>query len=135
MFEVLKMFIIYDNKNCGYVQGMNFIAGALTYHASPELSFCMFAKLMQNYQILDNYEEGLKGLKQRQYKIEFLMRRKLPNLQKFFDEHGVSTEMYTMEIIMGLFGTVIPFDHLTAFYDCFIRKSWDFFDHLLLVVL
>ena len=43
--------------------------------------------------------------------------------------------MYTMEIIMGLFGTVIPFDHLTMFYDSFIRQSWAFFDQLMLVLL
>ena len=63
MFEVLKMFIKFDNTNCGYVQGMNFIAGALTYHCSPELSFCMFVKLMQKFQIIDNYVEGLAGLR------------------------------------------------------------------------
>ena len=63
------------------------------------------------------------------------MRKNLPDLQAFFDEKGVSTEVYSMEIIMGLFGTVIPFDHLTSFYDCFIRKNWLFFDHLTLVLL
>lgn len=65
IFEVLKMFTKFDKGKCGYVQGMNFIAGALTYHASPEFSFCMFIKLMQKFQILENYVEGLKGLKQR----------------------------------------------------------------------
>jgi hypothetical protein len=31
MYEVLKAFTLYD-KNCGYVQGMNFIVAPLVYH-------------------------------------------------------------------------------------------------------
>jgi len=56
---------------------MNFIAGALSYHANAEISFCLFMKLMSLYrfQILENYKEGLTGLKRRQYEIELLARQ------------------------------------------------------------
>jgi len=42
------MFLKYDSlhQNCGYVQGMNFIAGVFSYHACAEVSFCLFTKLM-----------------------------------------------------------------------------------------
>jgi len=47
MFDVLKMYLkTNEGMNCGYVQGMNFIAGAISYHANAEVSFCIFMKLM-----------------------------------------------------------------------------------------
>jgi len=55
MFDVLKMFVIWDKEkeiHCGYVQGMNFLAGALSYHASPIYAFCLFVKLLIKYEIL-----------------------------------------------------------------------------------
>ena len=71
MHEVLALFSKYDsqvsNTKCGYVQGMNFIAGLLCYHASPEVAFYLFVKLMYKYSVIENYREGLKGLSQRQY--------------------------------------------------------------------
>ena len=66
LYEVLMLFTKYDanvsEEKCGYVQGMNFIAGQLCYHASAEFAFYMFLKLMYKYSIIDNYREGLKGL-------------------------------------------------------------------------
>ncbi len=67
MFDILKAYVQFDRWNCGYVQGMNFLAAELAYHASPETSFCLFIKMMTKYQIIENYTIGLVGLKQRQY--------------------------------------------------------------------
>ena len=65
MNDVLRMFVKFDSldQKCGYVQGMNFIAGEFCYHAGPEYSFCMFVKLMQKYQIIDNYRMGFEGVR------------------------------------------------------------------------
>ena len=40
-----------------------------------------------------------------------------------------------MEIIMGLFGTLMPFDDLTTFYHFFVEQGWVFFNQLLLATL
>lgn len=37
-----------------------------------------------------------------------------------------------LEIIMSLFGTLIPFDCLTYFYDKFIEYGWQFFNALII---
>ena len=65
MHDVLTMFVKFDSieQKCGYVQGMNFIAGEFCYHASAEYSFCMFIKMMQKYQIIDNYKMGFEGVR------------------------------------------------------------------------
>lgn len=57
MYDVLIMFVKFDSidKKCGYVQGMNFIAGEFTYHSCAEYSFCMMIKLMYKFKIIDNY--------------------------------------------------------------------------------
>ena len=59
---VLKMYTQYDQTSCGYVQGMNFPAGMLVYHASPSIAFCLFVKLIEDYDLRSNYEEGLVGM-------------------------------------------------------------------------
>jgi len=41
---------------------MNFIAGVLVYHASPEIAFCLFIKLLDEFEIMKNYMPGLPGL-------------------------------------------------------------------------
>jgi hypothetical protein len=42
----------------GYVQGMNFIAGSLLYHASEEIAFWLFVSLVEDYELRDIYLPG-----------------------------------------------------------------------------
>jgi hypothetical protein len=59
---VLKMYSLYDDDSCGYVQGMNFTAGMMVFHASPSIAFCLFVKLLDDYSIRENYTHGMPGL-------------------------------------------------------------------------
>jgi hypothetical protein len=128
------MFLKYDslNQKCGYVQGMNFMAGFFSYHACAEISFCLFTKLMQKFEILENYKEGLQGLNRRYYEIDLLILKHLPKLSQFLQMHHVSMQEICLEIIMSMFGTLIPFDCLTYFYDKFIEYGWVFFNALII---
>ncbi len=46
----------------GYVQGMNFIAGSLLFHASEEIAFWLFVSLVEDYELRDIYLPGIPGL-------------------------------------------------------------------------
>ena len=45
------MYSVYDNDECGYVQGMNFTAGMLAFHSTPNIAFCIFVKLLEDYSL------------------------------------------------------------------------------------
>ena len=87
---------------------MNFIAGALVYHASPDIAFWLFVSLIFDYQLRDNYRAGFPGVKELNEQIKCLMKIKLPKLSKLFEETDTDFEMFTLEIIMSLFGIAIP---------------------------
>ncbi len=58
MERVLTAYAKYDAQ-IGYVQGMNFIVGALLYHCSEEIAFWIFVSLIEDYEIRDIYLPGL----------------------------------------------------------------------------
>lgn len=59
--RILQTFSKYD-KTIGYVQGMNFIVGALLLHSTEEVAFWLFVALIEDYQMRDIYQPNLPGL-------------------------------------------------------------------------
>lgn len=58
------------------MQGMNFIAGSLVYHSSPEIAFWLFVSLIFDYQLRENYKPGFPGVKEINEEIEKLLEQK-----------------------------------------------------------
>lgn len=54
MERVLFTYSKYDPQ-VGYVQGMNFIVGALLYHCSEEIAFWIFVSLVEDYDMREIY--------------------------------------------------------------------------------
>ena len=46
MKKLVCLFLIFNSKLIGYVQGMNFIAAFFLYHAEEYIAFTLFAMLM-----------------------------------------------------------------------------------------
>ena len=107
LFNVLKAYTLYDNK-WGYVQGMNFIAASLIYHSSPDIAFWLFVSLIFDYHLRDNYEAGFPGIEMINLEIRCILKRKCPKLAKLFETTDTDFGMFTLEIIMSLFGITIP---------------------------
>jgi hypothetical protein len=55
---------------------MNFIAGSLVYHSSPEIAFWLFVSLIFDYQLRENYKPGFPGVKEINEEIEKLLEQK-----------------------------------------------------------
>ena len=59
--RVLVTFVKYNPK-IGYVQGMNFIVGALLFHCSEDIAFWLFVSLIERYGFKNIYSPGFPGL-------------------------------------------------------------------------
>eukprot|EP00343_Euplotes_focardii_P006248 CAMPEP_0205811062 /NCGR_PEP_ID=MMETSP0205-20121125/15228_1 /ASSEMBLY_ACC=CAM_ASM_000278 /TAXON_ID=36767 /ORGANISM="Euplotes focardii, Strain TN1" /LENGTH=137 /DNA_ID=CAMNT_0053089789 /DNA_START=244 /DNA_END=654 /DNA_ORIENTATION=- len=82
---------------------------------------------MKDYDLEDNYTPGLEGFKVKSDILTMLIKKNLPDLYDFFESKMIFIEMFTVELIMGLCGSILPFDNLVRFYDYFFSYKWDYF--------
>ena len=78
---MLQAFSKYD-PSIGYVQGMNFIVGALLLHCSEEVAFWLFVALIEDFEMREIYMEGLPGHVKHSTLISQLMEAHLPYLHE-----------------------------------------------------
>ena len=89
---------------------MNFIAASLIYHSSPDIAFWLFVSLIFDYQLRDNYKLGFPGVEKINKEILKVLEYQWPKLAKLFKSTETDFGMFTLEIIMSLFGITIPLD-------------------------
>ena len=73
----------YDPK-IGYVQGMNFIVGALLYHCAEEIAFWLFVSLVEDHEMRDIFLPGLPGLYKHTQIIDMLILENLHSVYQHF---------------------------------------------------
>lgn len=134
MRRVLTAFANYDHQ-VDYVQGMNFIVGALLYHANEVMAFWLFVSLIEDCEMRDIYMHGLPGLFKHSHIINTLVMDHLQELSEHFMEHNLRVEMYASDWIFGLFASVIPLEQMSSFFSKFYRYKWIFFYQLILSIL
>jgi hypothetical protein len=83
--RVLVTFTKYDSK-IGYVQGMNFIVGALLYHCPEDVAFWLFVSLIDDHEMRDIYLPGFPGLYKHTQIIDMLI---FDNIREVY-QHFVS---------------------------------------------
>ena len=81
--RVLLTFTKY-NKKIGYVQGMNFVVGALLFHCSEDIAFWLFVSLIEDYEMREIYSAGLPGLYKHTNIIDTLMREQIRPVYSHF---------------------------------------------------
>ena len=83
MERVLQTFVKYD-PNIGYVQGMNFIVGALLYHCSEDIAFWLFTSLIDDHEMRSVYETDFPGLHQHIKIIDELVKDNINEIYQHF---------------------------------------------------
>ena len=83
--NVLKVYSVYD-REVGYTQGINLIAGMLLLYMNEEEAFWVMVALLKRMEIQGMYMEGLPLLHQYYFQFEVLVKEKLPALGKNFEE-------------------------------------------------
>mmetsp|Transcript_11803 Transcript_11803/g.17268 ORF Transcript_11803/g.17268 Transcript_11803/m.17268 type:complete len:348 (+) Transcript_11803:32-1075(+) len=132
--RVLLAYCKYDT-NLGYVQGMNFIAGALLWHATEADAFWLFVGIMEDFELRDIYLPKLPGLTKHCQIIQLLTLELLPRLHLQFAEHRICCEMYATEWCFSLFGSVVPVREMKNVLDNFFRSGWVFFYRFVIAIL
>lgn len=123
------------NSSVGYVQGINFLAAALLWHASEVDAFWLLVSLMDDYGLRENYLPGLPGLNKHAHVVEYLTMDQLPNLYKHFLEHNILIGLFTNEWCLTLFSCLIPLEDMKQVLDYFFRFGWNFFYKMVLAIL
>jgi len=86
--RVLMTFTKYDPK-IGYVQGMNFIVGALLYHSCEEIAFWLFVSLVEDHEMRDIFLPGLPGLYKHTQIVDMLILENLYSVYQHFVSYSV----------------------------------------------
>ncbi|OMJ84266.1 hypothetical protein SteCoe_14689 [Stentor coeruleus] len=132
--RVLVAYCKYD-PNLGYVQGMNYIVGALLWHCTEVDAFWIFVGLMEKHELRDTYLPSFPGLSKHCQIIQLLTLEQLPNLHRHFAQFDVQCRMYATEWCFSLFGSVVPANEMVTVLDNFFQKGWIFFYKFVIYIL
>jgi len=132
--RVLNAFANYE-PGIGYVQGMNFIAASLLYHADEYISFWLLTLIFEKFEMRDIYLPKLPGLSKHCQIIDILMLNYIPDLYAHLCKFEIKVEMFCAEWIFALFSSVVPVERIGMFYDNMLTQGWPFFYKLILAFL
>jgi len=132
--RLLTAFSNYD-PGMGYVQGMNFIAAALLWHATEVDSFWLLVHLMEDYDLRDNYGPCLPGLTKHCQIVNLILIEHLPRLHLLFCTHRISCELFITDWCFTMFGSLVPLQDMGEFLSQFLAQGWAFFYKVVLVIL
>ncbi|GKY93346.1 hypothetical protein MPSEU_000302200 [Mayamaea pseudoterrestris] len=124
--RLLKAYSVYD-REVGYCQGMNFIAGMLlTLHLREEQAFWLFVDIMHG-QPCDMH--GMFGIHMREthkilYVADKLMQQFLPKLHKHLEKEHVHITMFVTQWLLTQYTSSFQFDLVTRIWDCFLVEGW-----------
>ncbi|QSL66133.1 hypothetical protein MERGE_000508 [Pneumocystis wakefieldiae] len=116
LYKILKAYSLYDPE-VGYTQGMAFLA--------DEEAFCMFVKLMKDYDFRSFYIPGMPGLNLRLYQFEQLLEDKLLEIYLHLRKQGVRPSMYASQWFLTLFAYKFPINMVTRIFDVVIAEGID----------
>ena len=111
-------------QTVGYVQGMNFIAAVLLYHAGEVAAFWLMCALIDKYNLKDVLQLGFPGLNSHNEVIQKRFMEELPNLYKHFQSNFVPVSILTTDWIIGLFMNCLPLELTADFLDKFFKDGW-----------
>ncbi|KAG8521149.1 Growth hormone-regulated TBC protein 1, partial [Galemys pyrenaicus] len=111
------------NRDVGYCQGMNFIAGyLLLVTADEEEAFWLLDALVG--QILpDYYGPAMLGLRTDQEVLGQLVRTKLPAVAALLDGHGVLWALVVSRWFICLFVDTLPVETVLRVWDCLFSEG------------
>ncbi|KAG5438133.1 hypothetical protein PCANB_002984 [Pneumocystis canis] len=136
LYRVLKAYSLYDPE-VGYTQGMGIFAfimikeNLLTLNSifsRPsttlyEEAFCMFVKLMKDYDFRSFYIPDMPGLHLRLYQFDKLMGEILPDVHNHLHKQGIKPLMYASQWFLTLFAYKFPINMVVRIFDVVIVEG------------
>jgi hypothetical protein len=123
--RVLKAYSVYD-RDVGYCQGMNFIAGMLLTLMSEEEAFWLFTSIMHDKpcQMHGMFGEGMSETHKVLYVAEKLIQQFLPKLHKHLERENVHITMFATQWLLTQYTSSFHFDLVTRVWDSFLTEGW-----------
>jgi hypothetical protein len=107
------------NKEVGYCQGMNFLAGMLLQLSEDEEdTFWLLTLVMVRYNLQSLFTENIPLLHLLKFQYQLLFRDHLPRLEQHFNQLHVTTELYAVKWFFSLFAYSLP--------ETTVFELWDF---------
>jgi len=132
--RVLTAYSFYDSK-VGYVQGMNFLAAAILFHASEEITFWLLVSLLEDYEVRDLYLPEMPGLNKHAQILSILLFKHNKKVLDHLNNNNIQVDFLIMEWVFSLFGSVIALEKMGLFFDKFFKSGWNFFYKLVLHII
>ena len=134
--RLLKAYSVYD-RDVGYCQGMNFIAGMLLTLMSEEEAFWLFTFIMHSKpcQMHGMFGEHMSETHKVLYVAEQLIQQFLPKLHKHLDREHVHITMFATQWLLTQYTSSFPFDLVTRIWDCFLVEGWKVTYRIMLALL
>ena len=123
--RLLHAFCAYS-PSLGYVQGMNYIAATLLWHANEVDAFWLFVVLIEDFELRDNFISGLSGLNKHYHALDFLIHQNFPQIYTHLLNLNIAIPMFTTEWLITLFTSCIPFEESFRVMSKFFKYGWVF---------
>jgi hypothetical protein len=134
--RVLKAYSLYD-REIGYCQGMNFIAGMFLTLMTEEEAFWLLVAVMNDKPCCMRglFGEGMRETHQVLYVAEKLIHQFLPKLARHFDKEHLHITMFATQWLLTQFTSSFPFELVTRVWDCFLQEGWKITYRVMLALL
>ncbi|CAD8134088.1 unnamed protein product [Paramecium pentaurelia] len=129
--RLLYTIAIYD-MGVGYVQGMNFLAGALLFHSEECVAFWNYVTLYERLQLRDIYLENLPGLSKHIQIVQLLCMSQQRKLYDLFLKNNVQFENFCIPWFLSMLAMVIPIRSYNLVMKPMILNRWLFIYKLIL---
>ncbi|KAJ6245016.1 gtpase activating protein and centrosome-associated [Anaeramoeba flamelloides] len=126
LLDVLIAWMNYEKNECGYSQGMNFIAAILLLFLDEEQAFWTLVALMENYNLSEMYKPGFPYLEIATYQWDRLLEKFLPKLYNHFQFLFLTSDIYTSRWFLTMFSTTFSIHTTLKLMDFFFFDGWKF---------
>uniref|UniRef100_T2MBZ9 Growth hormone-regulated TBC protein 1 n=1 Tax=Hydra vulgaris TaxID=6087 RepID=T2MBZ9_HYDVU len=120
--NVLTAYASY-NRNVGYCQGLNYIAGMLLLVTKDESNtFWLLVQLLDKF-VPDFYTSRMLGLRVECQVLDLLIKSSHPDLHEHFKIHNITIELFVSKWFICLFVDVLPVETVLRLWDCLFYEG------------
>mmetsp|Transcript_45751 Transcript_45751/g.110897 ORF Transcript_45751/g.110897 Transcript_45751/m.110897 type:complete len:495 (+) Transcript_45751:184-1668(+) len=134
--RVLRVYSYHD-RDVGYCQGMNFIAGMFLTQLSEEEAFWLLVGVMKQEpcHMRGLFREGMAITHKVLHVAEQLTNLHLPRLAKHFKKEHIHVTMYATQWLLTQYTSSFNFELVVRVWDAFLGEGWKIIYRVMLALL
>uniref|UniRef100_A0A7S4PGE2 Rab-GAP TBC domain-containing protein n=2 Tax=Guillardia theta TaxID=55529 RepID=A0A7S4PGE2_GUITH len=112
------------NKQVGYCQGLNFIAGLMLLFLREDQAFWLLCVLIEDILPGDYYAQDLSGCNVDLRVFRDMLSKRLPKLWKHFQEAGLGVEFFCLEWFIAIYAKTLPTETMLRVWDSIFLEGY-----------